>query len=143
MDLRMAADDARRDDARRGAKADGVRAFVETLRTERDRIAVELEQLEALERSLVAQLSEPGDVGDRALVQQEVDRLQPLVARAAERIDATQRLLERATQGRVALCDRCEGPIPLERLLVMRGTSFCAECMEDVEREARRQAAEE
>jgi RNA polymerase-binding transcription factor DksA len=140
----MAANDARKNDARRGAETEEVRAFVEKLRAERDRVAVELEQWQALERSLTAQLSEPVDAGDRGLVQQEVDRLEPLVERAAKRIDEIQRLLDRVGQGPVAVCDRCEGPIPFERMLAMPGTTLCADCAEDAEREARRwQAAEE
>jgi RNA polymerase-binding transcription factor DksA len=136
----MAADDARRGDARR---AERVRTFAAQLRAERDRVAVELEQWQALERSLSAQLSEPVDAGDRGLVQQEVDRLQPLVERAAERIDEIQRLLDRAAQGRLAVCDRCDGQIPLERLLALPGSALCTECTEDAEREDRRQKAAE
>jgi len=122
----------------RGDDLAEVQAFVEELRGERDRLLVELEERQTLERDVAAQLGEPRDDAEQAMVQREVDRLEPLARRSAERIDAIQRLLERAAQGRVAVCDRCEGPIPLARLRAIPGTTVCADCKEDLEREARR-----
>ena len=53
----------------------------------------------------------------------------PAVAPAAERrVAAIESALDRAEQGRLGVCERCGGEIPVPRLRAMPGTTLCVAC---------------
>jgi RNA polymerase-binding transcription factor DksA len=88
------------------------------------------------ERELAGQLD--GDLSDAGAVQRDVDRLEPLSERIHDPIDALDHLLERSSQGRVGICDRCGRPIEIARLRAVPDTPFCAACRKEIERFATR-----
>jgi DnaK suppressor protein len=118
--------------------AEEVKAFVAEIRAERDRLIDELNREQGLAVDASAQLAEPHDDADDGSIEQAVDRAEPLAARTARRIDALEHFLERAAQSRAAICDRCGGPIAIARLRAVVGTTLCASCAQEVERELRR-----
>jgi RNA polymerase-binding transcription factor DksA len=104
-------------------------SLVRALRAERARIVQRLERLHTEERELSAvQHDQPMDDPERAADLREVrleERLDELAARQLEAID---RALDHAAQGRLSLCDRCGARIPVERLLAVPGTTLCVAC---------------
>jgi RNA polymerase-binding transcription factor DksA len=103
--------------------------LVEQLRRERGSIATRLDRYHAVEQALSADLhDEPRDVGDRGADQREVDLTERLDASAARRLEAIDRALDHAAQGRLSLCDGCGGRIPTARLRALPGTTLCVAC---------------
>lgn len=116
-----------------------VHELVEELRAERDRLLDRSEEFEESRRDLVSRQAEALDSADRARIERDDERLDPLAEQAARRADDLTRLIERAAQGRAAICDDCGGPIPLARLRAVPGTTRCIEC-EQVAEEAAEEA---
>jgi DnaK suppressor protein len=113
-----------------------VRAFIEELRAERAGLLDQLEKRSGLAHSLSEGLSEPEDDAAVGAAQRDTDRLEPMLERAARRIDAIQRVLERAVRGRLGACDRCGGAIGIERLRAVPETAHCVGCARELERRA-------
>ena len=110
-------------------KTEEVAGLVHALRGERDRIAVRLDELHAEERALTSVLGEqPMDASEigSELRQARID--ERLGAMAARRLEAIDRALDHAAQGRLSVCDRCGGVIPLTRLRALPGTTRCVGC---------------
>jgi RNA polymerase-binding transcription factor DksA len=102
--------------------------LVEELRAERAHWLGELEKHQSLAHALSEHLAEPEDVVAIGAAQRDADELEPILERAARRVDAIQRALERAVQGRLSVCDSCGRPIALERLRALPETTLCVDC---------------
>lgn len=110
-------------------KAQELVALVEALRGERARVAERLDDLRAEERALSADLSDqPMDAPESGADLQQTRLDEGLGAMAARRLDAIDRALDHAAQGRFSICDRCGGQIPLTRLRALPGTTLCVVC---------------
>jgi CBS domain-containing protein/RNA polymerase-binding transcription factor DksA len=119
--------------ARRG-RADEIALFVSELRAERERIATRLDRFHATERALSAEQHEqPMDASERSADLREIDLTERLDALAARRLEAIDRALDHAAQGRLSLCDGCGGVIPLTRLRAAPGTTLCVACAREAE----------
>ncbi len=108
--------------------------LVEELRAEREHWLHELEKRQNLAHALAEDLVEPEDVATLGAAQRDADRLEPMLERAARRVDAIQHALERAVQGRLMVCESCGGPIALERLRALPQTTLCVNCARERER---------
>ena len=103
--------------------------LVEELRRERERIANRHIALGTLERDLSAQIhDEPMDAPEAGGDLREVQLAENLDLLATRRLDAIDRALDHAARGRLSICDRCGGHIPIPRLRAMPGTTLCVTC---------------
>jgi acetoin utilization protein AcuB len=103
--------------------------LVVRLRSERERIARQLDRYHEVERHLSTDPhDQPVDQAEAAADLREVDLTASLDELAARRLDALDRALDRAAQGRLGLCDRCGGAIPMTRLQALPGTTLCVAC---------------
>lgn len=119
--------------AQRGRVAE-IALFVSELRAERERITYRLDGLHATERELSAEQHEqPMDAPERSSDLREIDLTERLDVLAARRLEAIDRALDHAAQGRLSLCDRCSGAIPLTRLRAVPGTTLCVACAREAE----------
>ena len=109
--------------------------LVEELRAEREHWLRELEARQGVAHAISEHLAEPEDVAALGAAQRDTDRLEPMLERAARRVDAIQRALERAVQGQLTVCESCGGPIALERLRALPQTTLCVDCARARERE--------
>lgn len=107
-----------------------VKDYIRALRAERWRVLRELEHETTEERELSAELVQPIDSGERGSDLQAIEINEKLASRAAHRFVELTQALDRAEQGRLAICASCAGPIPLARLQAMPGTITCAACAE-------------
>jgi acetoin utilization protein AcuB len=99
------------------------------LRAERERIAKQLEHLQATERDLSAtQHDVPMDRAERARHLAEIAADEPLAALSASRLTALDHALERAHRGRLGVCEDCGREIPIARLRALPGASQCLRC---------------
>ena len=114
-----------------------VRTFIEELQAERAGLLEQLEQRRSLVHSLSDELSEPEDDAGLGAAQRDADLLEPVLERAARRVDAIQRALDRAVQGRLMRCERCEQSIGIERLRAIPETTLCVSCARELELHAR------
>jgi DnaK suppressor protein len=114
-----------------------VRAFVEKLKAERLDLLEQLQKRQSLAHSLADELSEPEDDAGLGAAQRDADRLEPVLQRTARRVDAIQRVLDRALQGQLMRCDRCGDSIGLERLRAIPETTLCVSCARELELQAR------
>ena len=104
-------------------------SLVDALQGERERIAAQLARWQNSERSLLADVDgAPRDSGDRAADQHAVAELASLSERAARRLRAVDKALERAEHGRFGICERCQGRIPATRLRAIPETALCVRC---------------
>lgn len=106
------------------------------LRDERRRLARQVDEWQEAERALAADLrEEPRDATDRAIDERDASRLAPLTERASRRLAAIDAALERASQGRLGVCERCQGRIPPARLRAIPEATLCVRCarLEDEE----------
>jgi DnaK suppressor protein len=119
---------AQREGERRGARRD-LSALIDTLTRERERVSGQIEHHRAAERELAAELhDEPIDDAERAADLREVRLTEVLDEIALRRLDAIDRALDHAAQGRFSVCDGCGEPIPLARLRALPGTTVCVRC---------------
>lgn len=51
-----------------------------------------------------------------------------LKSEAESHVAALERALERLSSGHYAVCERCQGEIPMERLVARPATTICVEC---------------
>ncbi len=104
-------------------------ALVSELRRERERITRKLDRLHQHEREVTTTLgSQPTDRAEQAAEVSEVQLTEGLDVLAARRLEAIDRALDHAAQGRLGICDSCRGRIPLTRLQAMPGTTICVAC---------------
>jgi CBS domain-containing protein/RNA polymerase-binding transcription factor DksA len=103
--------------------------LVAALRRERETLAARLDGLHAEERRISTDLHDtPGDLADRGSAQHTVEVLERFDEMAARRLEAVDRALDHAAQGRLGVCDACGGPIPPARLRALPGTTLCIAC---------------
>ncbi|UCE87849.1 MAG: CBS domain-containing protein [Deltaproteobacteria bacterium] len=106
-----------------------LRELVVELERERARITARLDRYHATERELSAEAhDQPMDDPERGADLREVRFTEALDALAARRLEAIDRALDHAVQGRLSVCDGCGGPIPLTRLRALPGTTLCVRC---------------
>jgi len=119
---------------RRRAHSDDLDTLVTQLRAERERIAQRLDSLHADERAL-SRLphEEPADDAERAADLRGVDLAERVDALAVQRLEAIDRALDHAEQGRLSICDDCGGAIPVARLRALPGTTRCVDCARSAE----------
>jgi len=111
--------------------------LVAELRDERERIAARLDRVHAMERAItVDAYGEPRDEAERGSDLGELRLAETLDALAARRLEAIDRALDHAAQGRLSVCDGCGGRIPLTRLRALPGTTRCVSCARAEERES-------
>jgi acetoin utilization protein AcuB len=112
-------------------------ALVDELRSERERITARLDRVHAEERALsVDAYGEPRDEAERGADLRELRLAESLDGLAARRLEAIDRALDHAAQGRLSVCDGCGGRIPLTRLRALPGTTRCVRCARADERES-------
>lgn len=116
--------------------------LVAALQREREAIAARLDRLHAEERELSADLHDtPQDLPGRGAEQSAVNVLERLDEISARRLEALDRALDHAAQGRLGVCDGCGGPIPPARLRALPGTTTCIACARAAEAEPEPQVA--
>ncbi len=121
-----------------GGPAAESEGLVAALEDERRRLAHRLQQWQDTERELSADIrEEPRDTGDRGIDERELARLEPLSDRAFRRLQAIDAALERASQRRFGVCDRCGEHIPVARLRAIPETTRCVRCARDASGAAR------
>lgn len=124
--------------------ADGVRErrseageldrLVSALRRERAAIAGRLDGYHAVERELAADLHDrPADPADRGADAREILVTEKLDELAVRRLEAIDRALDHAAQGRLGVCDACGAAIPAARLRALPGTTLCVACAREAE----------
>jgi CBS domain-containing protein/RNA polymerase-binding transcription factor DksA len=104
-------------------------SLIAELRAERQRIAARLDAYHAEERRLSVEPREvPMDASDAAQDLRSLGETEGLDALAARRLHAIDHALDRAAQGRLSVCERCGGVIPVTRLRALPGTTLCVSC---------------
>ena len=120
---------------RQGAGAE-LDELVAGLQRERAAIAARLDALHAAERELSADLHDrPADPAERGAEQREVSVLEHFDERSVRRLEALDRALDHAAQGRLGVCDRCGSGILAARLRALPGTTVCVACAREAEAE--------
>jgi acetoin utilization protein AcuB len=109
--------------------------LVAELRAEHERIAKQLDRLQASERELSTAQHEPVDDAERARLMTEIGVEEPLAALAASRLAALDHALDRARRGRFGVCEDCGREIPVARLRALPGASRCVRCAATDKRE--------
>lgn len=113
---------------RQGVQAQ-IDPLVASLRREREAIASRLDGLHNAERELSSDLHDtPQDPADRGASQHAVEVLERFDEMAARRLEALDRALDHAAQGRLGTCDACGGPIAPARLRALPSATLCIEC---------------
>ena len=113
--------------------------FREKLTQERARIQTELASLDE-EVAILGkdQQTEGGSTGnhmaDGATDIAEQDRDMALIGTLQERMREVEHALERLDQGTYGVCERCDKPIPAERLEVRPFSTLCVDCQSQAER---------
>jgi CBS domain-containing protein/RNA polymerase-binding transcription factor DksA len=111
--------------------------LVDELRRERERITARLDRVHAVERELTTDAyGEPRDAAEQGADLRELRVAETLDELAARRLEAIDRALDHAAQGRLSVCDRCGGRIPIQRLRALPGTTVCVRCAGEQERGA-------
>ena len=99
------------------------------LRSERDRIAAQLERVQTAERELPnAEGGAPISRDERTAEMKELSIEEPLAALAARRLEAIDHALSRAAQGQLGRCEKCGHAIPVARLRALPGAVLCMHC---------------
>ena len=109
-------------------------SLIEQLERERARISAQRDHYHDVERDLSAtQHEEPMDDPERSADLREIRLTETMDAHSARRLEAIDRALDHAAQGRLSICDRCGGPIPVTRLRALPGTTVCVACARALE----------
>jgi CBS domain-containing protein/RNA polymerase-binding transcription factor DksA len=104
-------------------------SLVAQLERERARISTRLDHYHDVERDLSeTQHDQPMDDPERSADLREIHLTETMDALSARRLEAIDRALDHAAQGRLSICDRCGGPIPVTRLRALPGTTVCVAC---------------
>jgi CBS domain-containing protein/RNA polymerase-binding transcription factor DksA len=104
------------------------KTLLRELQRERDAVAQELARLAAGDRRRTEERREPGDLADAATLRSDEQLSEALEGAKARRLAALDHALERATQGRFGVCDRCGERIPVARLRALPGSTTCIRC---------------
>jgi CBS domain-containing protein/RNA polymerase-binding transcription factor DksA len=116
----------------RRSKAAEFDLLVEDLKREREEIAQRLDRYHAVEREVSADLQDrPLDLAERGAGLREVEITESLDELAIRRLEAIDRALDHANQGRLGTCDRCGGRIGVGRLRALPGITRCAACVRE------------
>jgi RNA polymerase-binding transcription factor DksA len=75
------------------------------------------------------------DLGEGDPVSVEQDRIVAFIQEQERQLEALERTLQQARQGRYGICERCHQPIDPERLEAVPDTTYCIKCKIIVERE--------
>ena len=108
--------------------ADDVDNLLDELWAERGRLVEQIAKWQQTERALLDEAPEPGDLADRAADLGAIAAIEPLSERAQRRLRAIDLALERAEQGRLGICERCQGRIPRTRLRAIPESTLCVRC---------------
>lgn len=103
-------------------------ALIRELERERRAVARELSALGAEDRRRTAARRAPGDLAEQAVLRSDEQLSESLEGMHARRLVALDRALERAAQGRLGVCERCGGQIPLARLRALPSSTLCVRC---------------
>ncbi len=103
-------------------------ALLRELRHERDAVARQLADLGARDRQRTEERREPGDRADVATLRSDEQLAELLEAAKQRRLVALDHALERASLGRLGVCDRCGARIPAARLRALPGSTSCVAC---------------
>jgi acetoin utilization protein AcuB len=98
------------------------------LRAERERIARQLERARGVERTAAAPADSRTDRVEEAERRTELAVDEPLTALAQRRLETIDRALGRARLGRLGVCEKCGGEIPVARLRALPGATLCLRC---------------
>jgi CBS domain-containing protein len=99
------------------------------LRSERDRIATQLERMQTAEREPSgAEAGAPLGHAERSLHMTELSVEEPLAALSARRLEEIDHALARAARGQLGRCEKCGNDIPVARLRALPGTVLCVRC---------------
>lgn len=102
------------------------------LERERDRLRRTLRSLAEAERALGTSQGDESDAGGVSadvasdLAEQELDVTLELAER--QRLAEVEAALERLAEGRYGICQRCGGPVDVERLRALPWASYCLAC---------------
>lgn len=83
---------------------------------------------------------DPGDEGDHARTQEEMELNACLSVICASELADIDGALRRLQEGRYGICEECGEEIPIERLKLMPAALLCVDCRSAEERERRRNA---
>jgi len=113
----------------RAAPPHGSDALVDALWAEHERLVEQLAKWQAAERAIAANLrDEPRDSGDCAIEAPGSADPKGLAKRASGRLRAIEGALRRAEQGRLGICEQCQGRIPATRLRALPEATLCVRC---------------
>ena len=82
-------------------------------------------ELEAERRRIGTQLEKLQEPGEEAV---DAELEEPLASLAAQRLEALQHALRRASEGRLGRCEECGREIPIARLRALPGATRCVRC---------------
>lgn len=117
----------------RRARQAEIDTLVASLQGERERITRQLDRYHDVERRLsIDPHDQPTDQVESAADLREGGLTASLDEFAARRLEALDRALDHAAQGRLGVCDRCGGAIPVTRLQALPGTTRCVACAREV-----------
>ena len=89
----------------------------------------------ALHEALKVEVDSDLGEGDPVLVEQ--DRIVSLIQESERQLEALDRTLVQARQGKYGICERCHQPIDPERLEAVPDTTFCIKCKTIIEHQQR------
>lgn len=95
-----------------------------------DNISSELADMRESDRA-ESSLKDMEDVGGQSVDEETAYKLLELESAELEEIDYA---LERIDEGNYGMCDECEEPINIERLMALPFTSMCIKCKRELER---------
>ena len=84
------------------------------------------QELLALHEALKVEIDSDLGEGDPGSVEQ--DRVVSLIQESERQLEALERTLVQARQGKYGICERCHQPIDPERLEAVPDTTFCIKC---------------
>lgn len=90
-----------------------------------------LQELLALRESLKVEID--SDLGEGDPVSVEQDRIVSFIQEQERQLEALERTLHQARQGKYGICERCHQPIDPERLEAVPDTTFCIKCKNIIE----------
>jgi RNA polymerase-binding transcription factor DksA len=73
------------------------------------------------------------DLGEGDPISVEQDRIVSLIQESERQLEALNRTLQQARQGKYGICERCHQPIDPERLEAVPDTTFCIKCKNIIE----------
>jgi acetoin utilization protein AcuB len=118
------------------AAESSVTTLVRELERERDAVARDLAQLADEDRRRTEERAEPTDLAERATLRSDEQLAESFESAKARRLVALEHALERAASGKLGICERCGGAIPVARLRALPGATECIACARSLESRA-------